>query len=346
MIDDKFEFIEILGSGHFGIVWHVVDKALGVDRALKIINPSKVLDKENFFHEAQILKRVEHKNIVKVEEAGTLDNDDVYVAMEYLEKGSVETEAKGRYVDLTRTRRIMIDVLRGLEHVHEMGIIHRDIKPGNIIIGPCQEGKLSDFGQAIPYGFNIDSIGVKDYAYLQHLAPEIYLGADYSIASDIYACGVTLYRLVNGDIFTPSLPPTKLMAAITSGKYPDRSRYREFVPRRLRNIIAKAIDVNPHIRYKSANKLRRAIEQLDMRINWCESKINKGMKWSYGPIGKYYEVIRRAASDGSYIVETRKGCSKSKARRVTMHCHYGLDLNRAQRITEKILQDFVTGKAA
>ena len=108
-----FDFLERLGAGHFGEVWRVIDTGLNAERALKVIPSSKVLDPSNFFHEAQTLKAVEHANIVKVEETGELAGDRIYVAMEYLPRGSLEDEAKGTGIELTRAKRLMVDVLRG-----------------------------------------------------------------------------------------------------------------------------------------------------------------------------------------------------------------------------------------
>jgi serine/threonine protein kinase len=200
-----FDFIRRLGSGHFGEVWLATDTGLGVQRAVKLIRPDKIINPSNFFHEAQLLKMAEHPSIVRVEETGTLSDDTIYVAMGYLSKGSLEDEAKGAYVALSRAKRLMVDVLRGLEYAHSKGIIHRDIKPANILIGDALQGKLSDFGLAITKESISKSIGVKDYAYIIHLAPEINTINDYSVASDIFACGVTLYRLVNGDSYLPRL---------------------------------------------------------------------------------------------------------------------------------------------
>jgi serine/threonine-protein kinase len=180
---------------------------LNAVRALKLIPPDKVLNPGNFFHEAQVLKAVEHPNIVRIEETGTLRDGRIYVAMEYLSNGSLDDEAKGSYVPLTRAKRLIVDVLRGLEHAHQQGILHRDIKPGNVLIGDYQEGKLSDFGLAIPIGFDLSKLGLKDYNYVIHQAPEIEKNTDYAVASDIYACGMTLYRIINGDSILPAVTP-------------------------------------------------------------------------------------------------------------------------------------------
>jgi serine/threonine protein kinase len=125
-----FEFQKRLGSGYFGTVWLARDTGLDVDRAIKLISREKIKE-ENVFHEAQILQAAQHRNVVRIFGTGEQDDETIYIAMEYLPKGSLDDEARGAYVDLTRARRLMIDVLRGLEHLHENGILHRDLKPGN-----------------------------------------------------------------------------------------------------------------------------------------------------------------------------------------------------------------------
>lgn len=137
--------------------------------------------------------------------------------MEYLPKGSLEDESKGAYVELTRAKRLMIDVLRGLEHAHCRGVLHRDIKPANILIGRSLEGKLSDFGLAISVGMKLKALGVKQYAYVVHMAPELYKGKPNTVASDIYACGMTLYRIVNGDAFFILPPADELEDRVCDG---------------------------------------------------------------------------------------------------------------------------------
>ncbi|MBI1954952.1 MAG: serine/threonine protein kinase, partial [Acidobacteria bacterium] len=237
----QFDFHERLGAGNFGEVWLVTDTGLNAERALKVIPPDKVLNKQNFFQEAQLLKAVEHPNIVRVHETGSLADGRLYVAMEYLSKRSLEDEAKGSYIPLTRAKRLMIDVLRGLGYAHSKDVIHRDIKPANILVGDSSEGKLSDFGLAVPSGLDLKGLGVKDYAYTLHLAPEVKSPNDYTVLTDIYACGVTLYRLVNGDTFLPTIPPAEVLKLARQGKFPDRTAYRDFVPRPLRLITNRAL---------------------------------------------------------------------------------------------------------
>lgn len=340
----SFDFQRRLGAGHFGEVWLVVDTCLNAARALKVIPPAKVFNPGNLFHEAQILKAVEHENIVKVEEAGTLDDGRIYVAMEYLAKGSLEDEARGSYVDLTRAQRIMADALRGLQQAHDKSILHRDIKPANILVGEHGEGKLSDFGLAIPDGLNLKSLGVKDYAYVLHLAPEVIMSGDYTVQSDIYAAGVTLYRLINGDSYLPAMSTTEMHTAILNRAYPDRTRYREFVPRPLRTLVNRAMEIEPQKRFISADQMRHALERIPLKMNWNEQRLRGGYRWTSGWNRRCYEVTREIQANKKWSVQTRKGASAAQLRRVTGLCEDSLPKAKAEQLTRRILQDYVLGR--
>lgn len=107
----SFDFRRRLGSGYFGEVWHAIDVGLGCEVALKCIPPDKLINEKNFYQEAQVLKASEHPNIVRVNETGKLNDGRIYVSMEYLPNGSLEDEAQGAFVALSRAKRVMIDVL-------------------------------------------------------------------------------------------------------------------------------------------------------------------------------------------------------------------------------------------
>ena len=339
----KFDFRKRLGSGNFGEVWLVVDTALGTERAIKLIPVTKVPDKNNFFREAQILKVAEHSNIVHVYETGMLDENRVYVAMEYLRRGSLEDEARGGHVPLSRVKRIMIDVLRGLEYAHAQNIIHRDVKPGNILIGNANEGKLSDFGLAIAASFR--PVSTKDYyAYVVHMAPELFKKRQYSVASDIYACGVTLYRLVNGDNYLPVLSFDEIEAKATRGLFPDRTQYREFIPRNLKVIINKAMNPVLSKRFANVQEMRHALEQLPIQMNWQEQVFSDGNRWIGSWDGRCFEVERIKTGKNQWCLSVKKGKSKQTLRRLSQFCITNGTRQKVVRCTQRLLQDVVLGR--
>lgn len=339
-----FDYKKRLGSGFFGEVWLVIDIGLKARRALKLIQPDKIINQDNFFQEAQILKAAEHPNVVKVFETGKLRDGGIYISMEYLKKGSLEDESSGGYVQLTKAKKIMIDILRGLEHLHSKNIIHRDIKPSNILIGGALEGKLSDFGLSLPDFSKISVSSLKDHHYYLHLAPEVNKIHDYTHLSDIYSCGVTLYRLVNGDSYLPHVPLAEVRISTKQGTYPNRKKYRDFVPPSLKKIINKAMNINPKLRYTSATEMRHALEQLNICMNWNEKILPNGMRWSTGHGNICYELLRIRDKRKMWKIEVRKGRSKKQLRHIRKFCSKNLSKIDAERKSKKLLQDFVTGK--
>ena len=250
---EQFNQLRRLGSGYFGEVWLSNETALSRDVALKLIPLNKILDPTNLFAEAKLLSAARHPNVVDILEAGHFDSDRIYISMEFLKKGSLEDETRGGFVDLSRAKRVMVDVLRGLAHLHKNEIVHRDIKPANILIGSNSEAKLSDFGLAKKVDNSTKNLGVKDLNHVRHKAPEVWLGGNFNKLSDIYAAGMTLYRLVNGDSY---LPPNFEIESVLDGTYPRRDKNRAFITKPVRAIIKKALSLEPSDRFESADERR------------------------------------------------------------------------------------------
>jgi len=343
-MNDQFDFIKRLGSGYFGEVWLVNDTTLNSRCALKCIPIEKVIYKNNYFHEAQLLKEAEHLNIVKVLSTGLLEDGRIYLAMEYLERGSLEDETKGAFIELSKAKRLMIDVLRGLSHSHQKKIIHRDIKPANILVGDQWEGKLSDFGLALSRVRDLKPSSIKSYHYWIHLAPEVESFDNHSIISDIYACGVTLYRLVNGDSYLSQVPLEKIRGKVQAGEFPDRAKYREFITRPLKLIINKAMSVDPAGRYQSADEMRHALERISLVLNWYEKKLRNGVVWTASHNGVCFLVKRILSEKNKWVVEVKKGSSKKNAKRITRLCREEMDKRSAVSYSRKVLCDLTSGK--
>ncbi len=341
----SFDFRRRLGSGYFGEVWHAIDTGLDCEVALKCIPPDKIVNQANFFQEAQVLKASEHPNIVRVNDTGTLRDDRIYVSMEYLSKGSLEDESQGAPIALSRAKRLMIDVLRGLGHAHSQGVVHRDIKPANILIGDSEEAKLSDFGLALPAINNLDINQLKAYQYFLHLAPEVRRIRDYTHLSDIYACGVTLYRLVNGDSTLPQIRPSDAQTLARRGDFPPRDAYRDFVPQSLKRTINKALNVDPVIRYQSADEMRHALERQAFFVDWSEAVSQHMTKWTGAANGsRHYEVVKSRTTDRKWVITTRQGASPATLRRMNKLCYLDMRRQDADRRARRILQDFVVGR--
>src|SRR5262249_25456656 len=157
-------------------------------------------------------------------------------------------------------------------------------------------------------GATAAKLGMKEYMYVLHRAPEVMAGSGYSEVADIYASGVTLYRLVNGDSFF-SLPPAADVAdLIAAGKFPDRSSYRDFVPRQWRIVINKAMNVDAGMRFHSAAEMRYEIERLKAFMNWQERQMaNGGAEWTATRDSRSYRVARERFGPNSWHIQVQKG---------------------------------------
>lgn len=256
-----FQFRRRLGSGQYGEVWEALDRAVDQVRAVKLVEPGKIHDPSNFYNEPKALVAMQHDNIVRVFDAGQTDTGQLYIAMEYLPNGSLEDRYAGGVVPVADALGHVRDACRGAEHAHTNGFIHRDIKPANVLLGDDATGKLSDFGLAT----HVDAAGGgSPYGYIAHIAPEVLTAGATNVVTDVYALGITSYRLVNGDALlpTPAGLGTNLQQAIIDGRFPNRSLYREHVPLRVRRVINQAIHLDPAKRTQSAAVLRHALENV------------------------------------------------------------------------------------
>ncbi len=263
----KYERVALLGEGQFGKVYRVLDRALMVERALKVIpasNPQELVAK---LKEAQTLEHCKHKHVVEVKEADvqTVDGTDcVTIACELCENGSVQHLLESHHVSIRQAVKITQEALLGLAHLHSGGVMHCDIKPGNLLLDHMFTVKLSDFGLAI----HMHAAGSPSQVYTLHCPPEWLAGQPWSGASDIYAMGVTLYRLLNNTADFRASLPADVKGEILRGQFPNRSGYQEYVPKKLRNICNKAMHLDPTKRYPSAEKFRQALDQLHWGIDW------------------------------------------------------------------------------
>ncbi len=336
---DPFIFKKKIECGGFAEVWLATDIGLNSDCVVKRIPPDKIINQKNFFSEAQILKKVEHSNIVRVFGSDILSNGDIYISMEYLKRGSLDKEIEKGYVPLSKAVKLMVDVLRGLEYAHSKKIIHRDIKPANILIGDALEGKLSDFGLAVSDINSLDPHSLQSHKYRAHLAPEVKKLKDFSCLSDIYACGVTLYRLVNGDKYIKNVPFERIKEEAALGRFPDRNLYREFVPKSLRRIINRSLNIIPSLRYQTAEAMKRALERITIGENWNEQDVPCGKKWCTSGKNGYCEIERICITTQRWKIITKKGKSKKSLRSIRNLCFDNLSEKEAIRNTGKILQN-------
>jgi serine/threonine protein kinase len=293
----KYTLLEKIGGGSFGEVWLAHDRVVDSNMAIKILAPNVAIDEK--LKEARIGNRLDHDNLVKVHYADVVEkngNNFVIIAMDYLQNGSIISEVNAcNFLPIPITLSYIVDVLRGLEYLHELNIYHNDIKPQNILKGNSGQAVLSDYGIACHSSSGISSKPSSFYKI--HASSEVLSSGLIDIRNDIYQVGMTLFRLLNGlgliEEKFRRLGEASFNDLVKGGRIITAKDYLPFIPRSLKSIVNKSTNVDPDKRYQSAVEMRRALERLNFPGYWtCDSKGN-----FLGMNGKYeysYEVVSKS----------------------------------------------------
>lgn len=289
--------------GYFGQVWLEYDDALGRLCASKYIDPTHLPSGADIHAEAQAMMISRHENVVEVYGADEVSGIPV-IRMEYLKRGSLQDEIKGAALPVGDAVRAMEQACRGVEHLHALGLLHRDIKPANLMVGDNGIVKVSDFGLSFMMG---TVAGPPPWSYTQHLPPEsLHSGRGIdSEVGDVYALGVTAYRLVNGDAVFRSAAhnATDLKAAIRSGTFPNRDAWSSHVHLPLRRVIRRAVHVNADSRYRSAALFRHALEAARPEVSWKQVSFGEDASWDgrASATGTDWRATAGTKSNGEYL---------------------------------------------
>ncbi len=331
-----------LGAGGFGEVWLSRHVALDVLHAVKVVQPGSVANPSEFYKEPRLLKALAHSNVVEVYDAGFVGGD-LYIAMEYVESGSVEDHTSAGAMKLRRIKPIFCEALKGLQFVHDRGYLHRDIKPGNILIDKNGRGKLADFGLAIPVKKALLTAAAGTLTYL---APEVLIDGEMTKLSDIYAMGVSLYEAVNGFSYLPAhANSTTLANEIVSGDFPDRRYYRIYVPRSLKLVINRAMSPDPDKRFQSADEFRQALERTKVRCSWTESQSSGQIRWTTHDNHRTLTLSLLSHSSEWELNAHQRKSGAVADRRIVRLCQIYPTEEQARRRIAEITQGLVSGKS-
>gem|GEM_PF-229145 len=256
----QFEIVEKVGEGGMGEVWLAEDAVLERRVVLKFLPAYlSAADSEEarFLQEARAAARLNHPNIVQVHEMGEADGRP-FIVMEYIEGGSLRNrlkEAEGVPIPIPEVVDWMLQAAEGLSEAHGKGIIHRDIKPGNLMLGPKGQVKITDFGLArIKSSPRLTESGavVSTAAYA---SPEQVKGIDVDHRADLFSLGVTFYELLTG--VNPFLADDlhAVYYAITARDPDAPSSLRGDVSSEIDEITIRLLQKSPEERYQSAEEI-------------------------------------------------------------------------------------------
>ena len=277
IIKERYEIVEILGEGGMAFVYKAKDKQLKRNVAIKTLKPNYVNQEkfvDRFRREAQTAANLNHPNIVQIFDWGI--EDEPYFVMEYIEGNTLTSIiSSNRTVGLNDILYIGSQVANGLKEAHKHGLVHRDIKPGNIMITPDGKVKVTDFG--IVSLQNEESDITKTGAVLgtaSYISPEQAQGKPVSFESDLYSLGTVLYELIAGKPpFTGDSPIATATKHLTD-KPEKLSNYRKDIPKALENAVLKLLEKRPSDRFKSAEDLRALLLQQRKQIQINQTQEN------------------------------------------------------------------------
>jgi len=278
-LNDRYSIVEIVGIGGMAVVYKAVDNLENRFVAVKILKDEFVKDerfRRRFLNESRAIAMLSHKNIVDVYDVN-FEGDIQYIVMEFIEGRTLKEyiEVTGA-ISASEAIGYCKQILSALRHAHERGVIHRDIKPHNIMLLDDGTVKVTDFG--IAHVSNFETITMTDTAIgsVHYISPEQARGLTTDEKSDIYSTGVMLYEMATGQLpFTAETPVSVALMQVQQEPQPPRE-INPNIPEGLEQIILKAMQKDPNRRYLQAKEFL-----IDLKI--LEDNRETVFDYKFGP---------------------------------------------------------------
>ena len=258
ILANRYRLTEQIGMGGMAIVYRAVDLRTGHNVAVKVLRPEYNEDNEfisRFQREAEAASKMTHHNIVNLLDVG-MDGENRYLVMEYVQGKTLKTVIQERgKLSPALAGQITIRILSALEHAHRNGIVHRDIKPQNILVHADGHIKVADFGIARIANSSTLTKGDNVMGSVHYFSPEQAKGEGANATSDIYSTGIVLYEMLTGRVpYDGDNPVAVAMQHLHATPVPIQNLAPD-VPPALVRVCMKAMEKNPALRYQTARDM-------------------------------------------------------------------------------------------
>ncbi len=273
---------EMIGRGSMGRVYRATHKSLDRPCALKIMSPGLLTKKpqvrERFWAEARAAAGLVHPHIVTVHNLGT-DRGYNYIEMEFVPGGVTLREAviQNGVLEVPNSTDLVRQVCQALDAAHNRGLVHRDVKPANILLGGDGRALLADFGLV----YNINERAERSNAVSgtpSFMAPELFAGASATPQSDIYALGVTFYYLLTSQLPYTSDIYNQIFRMHRTSPIPEAKKINSDVPDRIQTILERCMAKKPEDRYNSAWELGNELEDVLFDYQDIETIVHESLE--------------------------------------------------------------------
>ncbi|MCH7548194.1 MAG: protein kinase, partial [Candidatus Krumholzibacteriota bacterium] len=265
-----YQITEKIGEGGMGVVYKAVDTRLDRHVAIKVLARDISADesaRRRLLREAKAASSIEHSNIVTIHDVGETDDGQLYIVMALHEGMTLDKRIAEGPVPVDEAARIVRGIAMGLVALHKRGVIHRDIKPGNIILSDDGHARLVDFGLAKLLGASRITTTGTTVGTMEYMAPEQVSGDPTDARADVFSLGVVLYELLTGQLpFRGEHKSVIVYSIVNRNPIPIRE-LNPSVPEAVAAVVDRALEKSPADRFQSAGEFRdelgRSVSNID-----------------------------------------------------------------------------------
>ena len=258
-IPDRYTLIEEVGQGGMAIVYRATDETLKREVAIKVLHQHLAAEPESkarLEREAQAVAKLRHENILEIFDYSGLDSQSSYIVTEFIDGQTLKQFLAGRTLRHPEVAALVaLEVCGALAHAHSVGILHRDVKPENVMVRKDGLLKLMDFGIAQMLDLQRMTVTGQLLGSPAYMAPEIVEGKQLDFRTDVFSVGIMLYLLATGSLPFTGKNPHEVLRRITEGKFTDPRMVGRGVDQALSRIITRALARRPEDRYPDVGLL-------------------------------------------------------------------------------------------